>query len=95
MRKERCWVWFRGGLNESSRWVGGFQATTDAEPGVLIQHPGYRDARVPSWRVTTVEPADSSSHQRVWMNPGHGNSFDAPHTAKWSQFMTEPCGNSC
>ncbi|MBA4733833.1 MAG: hypothetical protein EVB06_02280 [Synechococcus sp. MED-G133] len=61
MRKERCWVWFRGGLNEASRWVGGFQATTDAEPGVLIQHPGYRDARVPSWRVTTSEPADLNS----------------------------------
>ncbi len=47
MRKERCWVWFRGGLNEASRWVGGF--------------PGYRDARVPSWRVTTSEPADLNS----------------------------------
>lgn len=58
MRKERCWVWFRGGLNEASHWVAGFQATTDAEQGVLIQHPGYRDARVPAWRVTTQEPAD-------------------------------------
>ncbi|QNJ16398.1 hypothetical protein SynA1840_00850 [Synechococcus sp. A18-40] len=38
--------------------MGGFQATTDAERGVLIQHPGYRDARVPSWRITTVEPDD-------------------------------------
>ena len=58
MRRERCWVWFRGGLKESSRWVGGFQATIDADHGVLIQHPGYRDARVPAWRVTTHEPAD-------------------------------------
>lgn len=58
MRKERCWVWFRGGLNESSHWVGGFQATTDEAPGVLIQHPSYRDARVPEWRVTTKEPED-------------------------------------
>ena len=58
MRKERCWVWFRGGLNEPSRWIGGFQATTDAEPGIVIQHPGYRDARDPSWRVKTAEPAD-------------------------------------
>ena len=41
MRRERCWVWFRGGLNESSRWVGGFQATTDAERvqmDALINH---------------------------------------------------------
>jgi len=58
MRKERCWVWFRGGLNESSHWVGGFQASTDEQLGVLIQHPGYRDARVPAWRVTTDEPSD-------------------------------------
>ncbi|MEB3253849.1 MAG: hypothetical protein VKI93_03950 [Synechococcus sp.] len=58
MRKERCWVWFRGGLNEASRWIGGFQASTDELRGVLIQHPGYRDARVPAWRVTTEEPED-------------------------------------
>ena len=38
--------------------MGGFLATTDAALGVLIQHPGYRDARVPGWRVTTEEPDD-------------------------------------
>lgn len=58
MRKERCWVWFRGGLNEPSHWVAGFQATTDDQLGVLIQHPSYRDARVPAWRITTDEPSD-------------------------------------
>ena len=48
------------GWPERSQPLGGcsFQATTDAEQGVLIQHPGYRDARVPAWRVTTQEPAD-------------------------------------
>ena len=57
MRKERCWVWFRGGLNEASRWiwVPGFH---DELRGVLIQNVGYRDARVPAWRVTTEEPED-------------------------------------
>lgn len=58
MKRERCWVWFRGGLNQQARWEGGFYATTDEQDGVLIQHGNYRDTRVPSWRVTQQEPSD-------------------------------------
>ena len=52
MKRERCWVWFRGGLNQKSHWESGFYATTDDQDGVLIQHGSYRDTRVPAWRVT-------------------------------------------
>ena len=58
MKRERCWVWFRGGLNQKSHWEGGFYATTDDQDGVLIQHGSYRDTRVPAWRVTQQEPSD-------------------------------------
>ncbi len=58
MKRERCWVWFRGGLNQKSHWEGGFYATTDEQEGVLIQHGSYRDTRVPAWRVTQKEPLD-------------------------------------
>ena len=46
MKRERCWVWFRGGLNEAAHWVGGFYATKDDQEGVLVQHGSYRDTRV-------------------------------------------------
>ena len=58
MRKERCWVWFKGGLNDHGHWVGGFVATSSEAGGVLIQHGDYKDCRVPEWRISTDEPDD-------------------------------------
>ena len=41
MRKERCWVWFKGGLSEEGHWMSGWVASTTEQPGLLIEHPGY------------------------------------------------------
>ena len=58
MRKERCWVWFKGGLSEEGHWMSGWVASTTEEPGLLIEHPGYVSCRVPEWRVVFKEPKD-------------------------------------
>ena len=56
MVRQKCWVWFKGGLKESGRWVSGYVATSSEAGGVLIQHPDYVDCRVPEWRISTIEP---------------------------------------
>ena len=61
MRKERCWVWFKGGLSEEGHWMSGWMASTTEEPGLLIEHPGYVSCRVPEWRVVFKEPKDLNS----------------------------------
>ena len=58
MVRQKCWVWFKGGLKESGRWVSGYVATSSEAGGVLIQHPDYVDCRVPEWRISTTEPVD-------------------------------------
>ncbi|MEB3240525.1 MAG: hypothetical protein VKJ31_00635 [Synechococcus sp.] len=58
MVRQKCWVWFKGGLKESGRWVSGYVATSSEAGGVLIQHPDYVDCRVPEWRISTTEPND-------------------------------------
>ena len=67
MKRERCWVWFRGGLNEASHWVGGFYATKDDQEGVLVQHGSFRDtksSRVADHAKRACRPSRSSSHSR-------------------------------
>ena len=58
MRKERCWVWFKGGLSEEGHWMWGWVASTTEQPGLLIEHPAYVSCRVPEWRVVFKEPKD-------------------------------------
>jgi hypothetical protein len=58
MIRQKCWVWFKGGLQEPGRWVTGYVATSSDAGGFLIQHPEYVDCRVPEWRVSTSEPVD-------------------------------------
>ena len=71
MRKERCWVWFKGGLSEEGHWMPGWVASTSEQPGLLIEHPGYVSCRVPEWRVAFKEPKDLNlapniSEAAVW-----------------------------
>ncbi|WP_413678590.1 hypothetical protein [Prochlorococcus sp. MIT 0916] len=58
MERENCWVWFKGSLNESGTWKGGFTYKKDGNPGVLIQNPSFVQCRVPDWRISTSEPLD-------------------------------------
>tara|TARA_Y100001968_G_scaffold108807_1_gene98417 strand:- start:448 stop:672 length:225 start_codon:yes stop_codon:yes gene_type:complete len=56
MRKEKCWVWFKGSLKEDGYWQGGFVGTKDEDPGILIENPSFVTCRVPEWRVRLKEP---------------------------------------
>lgn len=58
MHRETCWVWFKGGLNETGYWKAGFTGTKDQEPGILIESSSYVTCRVPEWRVALTEPKD-------------------------------------
>ncbi|MAV10298.1 MAG: hypothetical protein CMN96_02470 [Synechococcus sp. MED850] len=58
MHKQRCWVWFRGGLTESGHWRPGFVGTSAVEGGIRIEHPSFVPVRVPEWRVAMQEPND-------------------------------------
>ena len=58
MKKEKAWVWFKGGL-KGGRWEGGFLASDSEEEGILIERPDFIPCRVPEWRVQLKEPKDS------------------------------------
>ena len=58
LKTSKCWVWFKGSLNNSGFWKEGFTCTFDEKPGVLIESPAYVSCRVPTWRVLTKEPED-------------------------------------
>ena len=58
MKTSKCWVWFKGSLNEGGYWKEGFSCTFDENPGILIESPSYVTCRVPNWRVLTKEPED-------------------------------------
>ena len=56
LKTSKCWVWFKGSLNNGGYWKEGFTCTFDENPGVLIESPAYVTCRVPTWRVLTKEP---------------------------------------
>jgi len=56
LKTSKCWVWFKGSLNNGGYWKEGFTCTFDENPGVLIESPAYITCRVPTWRVVTKEP---------------------------------------
>ena len=59
MKSSKCWVWFKGSLNEGGYLERRFLvALFDEKPGVLIESPSYVTCRVPNWRVLTREPED-------------------------------------
>ena len=58
LKTSKCWVWFKGSLNNGGFWKEGFTCTFDEKPGVLIESPAYVTCRVPTWRVLTKEPED-------------------------------------
>ena len=69
MKKENCWVWFKGSLKEGGVWKGGFTYKKDENPGVLIQSPAYVPCRVPIWRISTKEPLDKYKGPEIPQNP--------------------------
>ena len=56
LKTSKCWVWFKGSLNNGGYWKEGFTCTFDERPGVLIESPAYVTCRVPTWRILTKEP---------------------------------------
>ena len=60
MKTSKCWVWFKGSLNNGGFWKEGFTCTFDERPGVLIESPAYVTCRVPTWRILTREPENLS-----------------------------------
>ena len=58
LKTSKCWVWFKGSLDEGGYWKEGFSCTFDEKPGILIESPSYVTCRVPNWRVLTKEPED-------------------------------------
>ena len=48
----RCWVWFRGGLNQDPPWMTGFYGAPLVLGGIRIERSDYVACRVPDWRVT-------------------------------------------
>ena len=54
----RCWVWFRGGLNQDQHWMSGFYGAPSVLGGVRIERSDYVPSRLPDWRVVFQEPTD-------------------------------------
>ena len=75
--KEKCWVWFRGALNDGSRWVSGWYGSTARLGGVRIEHFDYVACRVPEWRVSWKEPEDLKVGPEI------------PEDAQWKLFPVD------
>ena len=61
----RCWVWFKGGLNEGAHWRAGWYGAPSVLGGVRIEKADYVPCRVADWRVTFHEPADMKADPEI------------------------------
>lgn len=77
MAKERCWVWFRNGLDESGTWNSGWYGESAKRGGIRIENPSYVPCRVPEWRVAWKEPKDVSTPPEI------------PEGAEWKLYPLE------
>ena len=75
--KEKCWVWFRGGLSDGSHWVGGWYGMPSPLGGVRIENFDYVPCRVPEWRVAWKEPKDMKVGPEI------------PEDAQWKLFPVD------
>ncbi len=57
MKKEKAWVWFKGGA-KGGFWMGGFIGSKSSDIGIIIERPDFINCRVPEWRVSFTEPKD-------------------------------------
>ncbi len=57
MKKEKVWVWFKGGL-QGGKWIDGFIASSTEEGGYIIEKPDFVSCIVPEWRIKLKEPSD-------------------------------------
>ena len=65
MKKEKAWVWFKGGLN-GGEWIGGFSASTsEDQEGVLIENIDFKTCRVPLWRITLTKPINDKEPPEI------------------------------
>ena len=64
MKKEKVWVWFKGGL-KGGEWKAGFLATTCEEGGLLIENSDYISCRVPEWRVRVNQPENINEGPKI------------------------------
>ena len=64
MKREKAWVWFKGGLNEGS-WVSGFMASKIENNLFLIEHSDYVSCKVPAWRVKFEDPEDKNLSPQI------------------------------
>ena len=58
MKKEKAWVWFKGG-QKGGAWEAGFLASaTDQEGILLVERTDFISCRLPQWRVRLSAPED-------------------------------------
>tara|TARA_Y100001970_G_C14245223_1_gene867658 strand:- start:1827 stop:2069 length:243 start_codon:yes stop_codon:yes gene_type:complete len=58
LKSEKCWVWFKGGIDEGGKWEPGFTCTFDESIEVLVENSTFVPCRLPKWRISTKEPID-------------------------------------
>ena len=49
LKTSKCWVWFKGSLNNSGFWKEGSTCTIDEKPGVLNKSPLIPDKAL--WKI--------------------------------------------
>ncbi len=64
MKKEKAWVWFKGGLKGGS-WESGFLASHSEKGGIEIEKADFIKCRVPEWRVLYQEPKDEKASPEI------------------------------
>ena len=74
---EKCWVWFRGGLNETGSWKGGWRGGASPLGVIRIEHFNFVACRVPEWRLAWEEPEDLNAPPEI------------PEGAAWKLWPTE------
>ena len=67
MRKEKAWVWFKGGVT-GGHWMGGFLASDSEEGGFILEKSDFVTCRVPEWRVTFEEPINKNQEPQIPKN---------------------------
>ena len=60
MKKQKVWVWFKGGL-QGGKWVSGFLATKNDDQGYFIERSDFISCRLPDWRISFEEPEDEKT----------------------------------
>ncbi len=68
MKKEKAWVWFKGGL-QGGYWESGFMASESDAGFILIERADFVSSRVAEWRVKLEPPQDEKQPPNIPENP--------------------------